>query len=204
MRNHTCIFHTGSCWLIRALLNTEQRQTDYRKLQPVSVSEVKKKKKNETLKERLKPCDLCRYVKGRLNTARKISATGLLYYQCRPPEGAYRLLSACSWRLTCGRSNQKQILDHDIMKGNKRRGEWALSLMEEWSGCPEWKSVQEEKLLMQRGEKEEVGEQRERESGKEEGIGGWKVDQLQNKPVNNPVTHSHCNWDPMGRPSNKV
>ena len=43
-----------------------------------------------------------------------------------------------------------------------------------------------------------------RKGGREKEIDGWEVDQLQNKPVDNPVTHSHCNWDPMGRPSNKV
>lgn len=32
----------------------------------------------------------------------------------------------------------------------------------------------------------------------------WMKYLLQSKPVNNPVTHSHCHWDPLGRPSNKV
>lgn len=44
-----------------------------------------------------------------------------------------------------------------------------------------------------------------RAGGTEEEIDGCEVDQLQNEPVNTPVTHTRTETgDPVGRPSNKV
>ncbi len=92
MRNRTCIFHTG--FLLDDQSSLKYRTKTNRLQQTTAVSEAFLLRKiNETLEERLKTCDLFGCVKGRLDTARKISATGLLYYQRQPPEGADKLLN---------------------------------------------------------------------------------------------------------------